>query len=169
MDAALATLSAVGIAPTLVCADIMLIAEHLASVSYDSELHLFIDAGATGVRLHSIRAGVPLYSRAHSMVGESCSADNLIAYTRLLRRALQQYLMFDMLSKPARVYLYGGAAVLPGVHQLLEQLFALPVHQLDAFSAWKICAADQVVAHTNLHACAFTLACVLAGQETSCV
>lgn len=173
MDKVVATLAAAGIVPALASADAMLIADDLPS-EFNSQfnkagLGLYIDAGATGIRLHSMRVGIPLYSRSHALPDESCCDNDSAAWLLMLRRAIQQYRMSDMLSKPDAIMVYGGAATLPGVHELLQHSFGMPVHCFNPFSAWQIEDADHLMTPVARHACAFTLACALARQSASCV
>lgn len=168
MDQALVPLAAAGIEPALAAADVLLIEGNLPSGCCQRGPGLFIDAGATGLRLYSIHAGVPVYSRSHVLPELNGAATDPAAYLLLLRLAIQQYRMSDMLSKPDVLIVYGGAAALPAVQTFLQQSFAMPVHCLDPFSAWQIGDADQICAQTGLHASAFTLACALAQQDASC-
>jgi Tfp pilus assembly PilM family ATPase len=168
MDSSLAALHAVGIEAALAGADVMLIADGLSSVSCHPELELFVDAGATGIRFYLMRAGIPGYSRNHVMTNNACVSDDPEGYLLLLRRAVQQYRMFDMLSKPANLFVYGGAAALSAVRDFLQQSFGLPVQCISPFSDQRICGRAQFTPPAQLPESAFTLAYMLARQDVSC-
>ncbi|MDO8907722.1 MAG: pilus assembly protein PilM [Pseudohongiella sp.] len=168
MDVSLNALRSAGVEPALVGADVMLIADDMSSASRNPELELFVDAGATGIRLYSMRSGVPAYSRSHALLNSSGSLDDPAGYLLLLRRAIQQYRMFDMLSKPATIFLYGGAAALSGVQDLLQQSFGMPVRSIHPFSDSQLRERERFVIPEELHESSFTLAYVLAKQDFSC-
>jgi Tfp pilus assembly PilM family ATPase len=168
MDSSLAALNAIGIGPALVAADVMLIADVMSSVSDSPDLELFVDVGATGVRLYQMRSGVPGYSRSHVMLNNSSVVSDPDAYLLLLRRAVQQYRMFDMLSKPANLFVYGGGVALSAVRDFLQQSFGLPVQCIAPFSDRRICGRAQFTPPAQLHESAFTLAYMLARQDVLC-
>lgn len=169
MDKSLAAFEALAIKPVLVGVDAMLIADSLRPDSGDGRVTLYVDAGASGIRLCSVRAGMPVYHRSHALPDQGSCVDDPAAYLLLLRRAIQHYRMFDMLSKPDAIVVYGGAADLPQLPDIVQQSFGLTAQLVNPFARFDVCDADSGVLPADFHAGAFTLACALACQAGTCV
>lgn len=169
LDKSVAVLSEAGIKPALAGVDALLVADSLSSDIGDGGSGLYVDAGATSILLYCTKARIPVYARRYVMPDRTGCDDDPAGYVLMLRRAVQQFRMFDMLSRPDSIVVYGGAATLAGVQETLRQSFDLPVHRADPFAALQICDTDPAMVSSDLPASAFTLACLLARQEVSCV
>lgn len=167
LDQALAVLAAVGIKPALVGVDALIVADTMSPAAASTQLSLYIDAGASGVRLLALRAEEVIYQRSHRLP-EPEGSDESAAYLLLLRRAIQQYRLFDMLSRADNIFLYGGAASLPAVHTTVEQAFEAPALRLNPFAHVETARPRGVVLPDQMGVSAFTLAFALAQQEGTC-
>lgn len=167
LDNMLSVFADAGVKPVLAGADALMIADTLSADAITDEQRLYVDAGGSGVRLLAVRAGEPVYLRSHLLSDSRSTRGNPAAFPLLLRRAIQQYRMFDMLARPEQIVLYGGAAAVAGVREALLQAFDVPVSCINPFTHSDIRDADQNTIHLpdGLDVSAYMLASVLARQE----
>jgi Tfp pilus assembly PilM family ATPase len=155
MQDCLQPLRAVRRMPAQVAIDVMVLAaasslqsgEHQMAHLPDADnlLHLYIDAGFSSVRLCAMTAGIPGYVRSYPLSGGQLQAD-CAGFLLIMRRALQQYQMSEMLTQPARVLLYGGRAATPGLSELIRQFFGSNPQIIDPFTDWPV---DSACVHSN--------------------
>ena len=147
MQECLQPLRAVRRMPAQVAIDVMVMAaasspragEHQIAhlLDADNSLHLYIDAGFSSVRLCAMTAGVPGYVRSYPLSGGQMRAD-CSGFLLIMRRALQQYRMSEMLTQPARILLYGGRAATSGLSELIRQFFGSNPQSIDPFTDWPV-------------------------------